>query len=414
MDVTARVPGTDRLLAVIRDLSFCRTLQDVMNIARREARDLTGADGVTFVLRDGDRCHYAEENAIAPLWKGRRFPMKTCISGWVMLNRQVAVIEDIYADPRIPADAYRPTFVKSLAMVPVRESEPLGAIGAYWAANHRASVSEVRILQSIADASALALENVRLYDNLQTALDRAEALNRAKDEWMSVISHELRTPLTPILGWTKMLQAAPLDVARQRHALAVIERNVMEEIRIVNDLLDVSRLMVGKTRIEAQPLDVRAPVRAAVDATRPDAERKGVQLTASLPDEPVGVLGDGTRLEQAVWNLANNAIKFTPTGGTVEVSVTRSQDQASVIVRDTGDGIAAEVLPRLFTRFERADSSMTRSDGGLGLGLFLVRRITELHGGSVTAHSDGHGHGSMFGIHLPLQDGEAPHLQQSV
>ncbi len=403
MDSTAR-PQADRLLAVIRDLSFCRTVQEVMDIVRREARQLIDADGVTFVLRDSEECYYAEESAIAPLWKGRRFPMKACISGWVMLNRQVAAIENIYEDPRIPTDAYRPTFVRSLAMVPVRESDPLGAIGAYWASNHRTSETELRILQSIAEASALALENVRLYDNLQKALDRAEALNRAKDEWISVLSHELRTPLTPILGWTKMLQAKQFDKERQLHALNVIERNVREEIRIVDDLLDVSRLMVGKARIEAAPCDVRAAVNGAVDAVRPDAERKGVELTAALPETEVTVLGDGERLQQAVWNLVDNAVKYTPAGGSVDVSLAEAEGQASVIVSDTGAGIAPDVLPRLFMRFERADSSMTRSDGGLGLGLFLVRRIAELHGGSVSASSDGPGQGAMFVLHLPLEN----------
>jgi GAF domain-containing protein len=159
-------PGDD-LLGVVRDLSFCRTLPDVMDIVRVAARRLTGADGVTFVLRDGDQCHYAEENAIAPLWKGRRFPMRDCISGWVMLNRQPVAIPDIYLDLRIPHDAYRPTFVRSLAMVPVRAADPLGAIGAYWATEHAATAEETGYLQAVADAAALALENVKLYQGLQ-------------------------------------------------------------------------------------------------------------------------------------------------------------------------------------------------------------------------------------------------------
>ena len=399
---------SDRLLAVIRALSFCRTLQDVMDIVRREARDLTAADGVTFVLRDGDQCHYAEENAIGPLWKGRRFPMKTCISGWVMQHREVAVIEDIYADPRIPADAYRPTFVKSLAMVPVRAEDPLGAIGAYWAANHRASVAELQVLESLAEACALALENVRLYGNLQEALRRAEALNRAKDEWMSVLSHELRTPLTPILGWTRMLRSVALDDERRQHALEVIERNVNDEIRIVEDLLDVSRMMVGKMRVEPRRLDLRSPVASAAAKLQGEADRKGVALLVSLPEQPVEVMGDGDRLQRAVANLLSNAIKFTPAGGRAQVTLARSDGQVSILVSDTGEGMRPDVMARMFERFERADSSMTRADGGLGLGLFIVRQIAELHGGSVTAHSDGPGHGSMFVIHLPVNLGAPP------
>ncbi len=396
-------PRPDRLLPVIRALSFCRTLQEVMAIVRREARTLSGADGVTFVLRDGEHCHYAEENAIGPLWKGRRFPITSCISGWVMLNRRSVAIEDIYLDPRVPADAYRPTFVKSLAMVPVRAEDPLGAIGAYWATNHRAMAEEIDVLESLAEACALAIENARLYGNLQQALERAEALNRAKDEWISVLSHELRTPLTPILGWTTMLRSVPLDSARRDYALQVIERNVKDEIRIVDDLLDVSRMMVGRMRIEPRPLDLRAPIQSAVENLRAEADRKGVSLSATLPDGEIEVDGDADRLQRAVGNLVGNSIKFTPAGGRVEISAPLTDGQVSVVVRDNGEGMPSDVVARIFERFERADSSMARTDGGLGLGLFIVRQIAEQHGGSVSAHSDGPGRGSMFVLHLPLK-----------
>lgn len=157
----------ERLIEVVQQLSMARDLPTVMDIVRRAARNLTGADGATFVLRDGDKCFYAEEDAISPLWKGQRFPMNICISGWVMLNRVPAVIEDIYADPRIPADAYRPTFVRSLAMVPIRTMEPIGAIGNYWAHTHRPTSEQVRLLQALADTTAVAMENVRIYEELE-------------------------------------------------------------------------------------------------------------------------------------------------------------------------------------------------------------------------------------------------------
>jgi hypothetical protein len=154
------VQGIERLVAVVQDLSRARTLEDIQVIVRSAARQLTGADGATFVLRDGEKCFYADEDAIAPLWKGMRFPLSACISGWAMLNRRPAVIEDIYADARIPADAYRPTFVKSLAMVPIRTSEPIGAIGNYWATRRMPTDAEVRLLQALADATSIAIENV--------------------------------------------------------------------------------------------------------------------------------------------------------------------------------------------------------------------------------------------------------------
>lgn len=161
------VGAMEHLVDVVQALSLARDLQGIMDIVRHAARELTGADGATFVLRDDDKCFYAEEDAIAPLWKGLRFPLETCVSGWAMINRQAAVIPDIYVDPRIPADAYRPTFVKSLAMVPIRTIDPIGAIGNYWAKNHHPTPEQVKVLQTLADVTAVAMENVQVFNNLE-------------------------------------------------------------------------------------------------------------------------------------------------------------------------------------------------------------------------------------------------------
>lgn len=184
-----------QLIGTVQELSLARDLPAVMAIVRRAARELTGADGATFVLRDGDQCHYAEENAISPLWKGRRFPMNACISGWVMLNRQSVVIEDIYKDPRIPAEAYRPTFVHSLAMVPIRTRDPVGAIGNYWAANYTPTPEQVTVLQALADTTAVALENIQAYAELkQKARDMAALMQAAP---VAIISLDPEgTPIT--------------------------------------------------------------------------------------------------------------------------------------------------------------------------------------------------------------------------
>src|SRR5580658_9796329 len=159
--------GWERLVGVVQELSMARSLPAIMEIVRTAARQLTGADGATFVLREGDNCFYAEEDAIAPLWKGKRFPMSICISGWVMLNREPAVIPDIYRDSRVPTEAYRPTFVKSLAMVPIRTAQPLGAIGNYWATARQPTEQEVALLAALADTTSVAMENVRLYEGLE-------------------------------------------------------------------------------------------------------------------------------------------------------------------------------------------------------------------------------------------------------
>ncbi|ESQ80312.1 VOC family protein [Asticcacaulis sp. YBE204] len=171
----------ERLVEVVQDLSRARDLNHVIRIVRDAARDLTGADGATFVLRDGEQCYYVDENAIAPLWKGKRFPLSLCISGWAMLNRETAVIEDIYSDPRIPHEAYRPTFVKSLVMVPIRSDQPVGSIGNYWAYRHRPTPEEVMILQALADSASVAMENVRLINDLEQNAEMLRSLQSQLD-----------------------------------------------------------------------------------------------------------------------------------------------------------------------------------------------------------------------------------------
>jgi diguanylate cyclase (GGDEF)-like protein len=175
--------GMERLVDVVQELSLARSMADVQRIVSSAARALTGADGATFVLREGDKCYYADEDAIAPLWKGRRFPIGACISGWVMFNRHPAIIEDIYKDPRIPASAYRPTFVKSLAMVPIRTADPIGAIGNYWQRQRRPTSTEVKLLQALADSTAVAIESVSLFNELEERVrERTRALEAANEE----------------------------------------------------------------------------------------------------------------------------------------------------------------------------------------------------------------------------------------
>jgi two-component system CheB/CheR fusion protein len=393
-------PPTEDLLVVLRGLSAAHDLDGVQTVIRASVRRVIGADGVTLVLRDQDRCYYADEDAIAPLWKGQRFPMSACISGWVMLNRTCATIEDIYSDSRIPIDAYRPTFVKSLAMVPVRREGPIGALGAYWATPHRPTEAEVRTLEAIADAVGIALMNVELIGAMQAALEEARNANRAKDEFLAVVSHELRTPLTAVLGWTAMLRKGTLPPATVSRALEVVDRNARAQLDLVEDLLATSQAARGRLQLVPRPTNVRALIHDAVEAIRVDAVAKGLTLASAL-DDAGAIHVDPDRLRQIVWNLLKNAVEFTPEGGSVHAALRATPGAIEIEVRDSGEGIPPEVLPYVFDRFRQADSSATRRHGGLGLGLTLVRTLVELHDGTVTAHSDGAGRGARFVVRLP-------------
>jgi signal transduction histidine kinase/CheY-like chemotaxis protein len=231
--------------------------------------------------------------------------------------------------------------------------------------------------------------------------DRELAANRAKDDFLAVLSHELRTPLNSMLGWVRLIRSGSLDQARTAHALDVIERNVGQQARLISDLLDVSRIVIGRLEISRQIVDWPALVAAVTEAVRPAAEAKEITLTARLDREAGPVNGDPDRLRQVVENIVGNAIKFTPRGGHVTIRLARD-DGARLTVADTGKGIDPEFLPHIFERFKQADSTSTRTHAGLGLGLAIVSHLVELHGGRVTADSDGEGAGATFTVTLPI------------
>jgi signal transduction histidine kinase/ActR/RegA family two-component response regulator len=239
-------------------------------------------------------------------------------------------------------------------------------------------------------------------DQADAARAEAETANRLKDEFLAVVSHELRTPLMAVLGWARLLGDGRLDPPRALNAIHTIERNVKALTRIIDDLLDVSRIMGGNLRIDPLPVDLVGVVQGAIEEIRPIAEAKavGVAFTCQAVPDPVG--GDALRLQQVVANLLSNAVKFTPSGGRVEVRLTSTETQAEIQVADTGQGIGREFLPHLFERFTQADASTTRRHGGIGLGLAIVKALVERHGGTVHAHSAGAGKGATFTIRLPV------------
>jgi len=252
--------------------------------------------------------------------------------------------------------------------------------------------------QVIAMNEQLLLSGTRQHELTETA----ERANQLKDEFLATLSHELRTPLTSIVGWVGMLGNPKLDPVATSRAIEVIRRNARMQVQMVDDLLDVSSIITGKLRLSVEPVDLGTIIIAAVDGVLPAAEAKGIRLQLQL-DSPAGqVSGDPDRLQQVAWNLISNSIKFTPRGGRVIVGLNRVESHLELTVSDTGKGIAPEFLPHVFDRFRQADASTTRAFGGLGLGLAIVRQLTELHGGTVRAESEGEGRGSSFTISLPL------------
>jgi signal transduction histidine kinase/DNA-binding response OmpR family regulator len=257
-------------------------------------------------------------------------------------------------------------------------------------------------LVGLARACAQALDRAYLFDIAQLERRRAEEANRAKDEFLAVVSHELRTPLNAILGWAKMLNAGSLNAEQIRKATATIERNAIAQAQLIDDLLDVSRIITGQMRIKSEPVDLASVLEAALDIVRPAADAKGVRLHADFERDLCPLLGDADRLQQVFWNLLSNAVKFTPRGGRVVVRLSQGDGSFLVEVEDSGQGIAAEFLPHVFQRFRQQDASTARKTGGLGLGLAIVRHLVELHGGSVDVTSDGLGQGSTLTVRLPI------------
>ena len=246
-----------------------------------------------------------------------------------------------------------------------------------------------------AEAEKAAAENERLYR-------QAEESSRLKEEFLATISHELRTPLSAILGWARMLRLGQLSPENNAKALDTIERNARAQAQLVDDLLDVSRIITGKLRMDVRPSDPNSFIDAAVEAVRPAADAKGVRVQKVVDTGAISIPGDPVRLQQVVWNLLSNAIKFTPRGGRVQIRSERVNSHLEIVVSDTGQGISHDFLPHVFDRFRQADQKTSRQHGGMGLGLAIVRHLVEMHGGTVSANSEGEGKGATFTVMLPI------------
>lgn len=255
-----------------------------------------------------------------------------------------------------------------------------------------------------AELQAQIEDRSRLLWNEKLARNEAERANRLKDEFLATISHELRNPLNAILGWAHMMRVGNLTPANVERAVETIYRNAKSQAQLVSDLLDVSRIISGKLRLDMRKLDLLPIVTAAVDSIRPAADAKNIRVQTNLDPAAGPIAGDADRLQQVVWNLLTNAVKFTPKGGRIQVKVHRIESHVEIVVSDSGVGISKDFLPYVFDRFRQADASTTRIHGGLGLGLSIVHQLVDLHGGSVSVDSEGEGKGATFTVHLPFAD----------
>jgi PAS domain S-box-containing protein len=270
----------------------------------------------------------------------------------------------------------------------------------------------VMVFRDISEKKRTEAERERLLLREQEARAEAEAASRSKDEFLSRVSHELRTPLNAVLGWTQILKRCNLDSPKAQRAISAIESSAKAQTALVGDLFDASRAISGRLALDIHPVEIVQLVHEALEALRPAADAKGIHIELNSIGTPCLTMGDANRLRQVVWNLVSNAVKFCPEGASVHVSCERTESNVRIVVRDTGPGIAAELLPYIFDRFRQGDSTTTRAHSGLGLGLAIVRELVELHGGTVSAASSGMGLGSTFTVTLPSRNiALAPHHQ---
>jgi PAS domain S-box-containing protein len=404
-------------------------LHNVVQAVTDAATELTGARFGSFfynVLNEQGESYMLYTLSGVPREAFAHFPMprNTDIFAPTFAGEGTVRIGDVHKDPRYGnnspyygmPEGHLP--VTSYLAVPVvsRSGDVLG--GLFFGHPEEGVFTErhERIVEGMASQAAIAMDNARLYEAAQRGRAAAEhaaeenerlyretqEANRLKDEFLAMLSHELRTPLTAILGWAHMLRTGQFDENSVGNAYETIERNARAQAQLIDDLLDVSRIITGKLRLDMRAVNPNNFIDSAVEAVRPGAESKGVRIRKILDTGVISVAGDPVRLQQVVWNLLSNAVKFTPRGGLVQVRLSRVNSHVEIAVSDTGQGIVPEFLPHVFDRFRQADQKITRQHGGLGLGLSIVRHLVELHGGTVRAESEGEGRGSTFTVTLPV------------
>jgi PAS domain S-box-containing protein len=388
------------------------TLDELLTEMLGRLQDLLGADAAAILLVTEDGKYLTGRAAIGLVEEARvRVPMGRGVAGEIAVSRAPVIVDDLSKVELV--SSILATHARSLVGAPlIIEDRVIGVIHVETLNPHKFTPDDLNLLQLAADRVALAIEHARLYEAELSARIEAETANRTKDEFLATISHELRSPLNSILGWVTLLREGGLSDEAANRALETVERSARAQNRIIGDLLDVSRIINGQLDLNVRTLDLAPVMEAGVEALRPAANAKGIRLQLTMDQKTGPIVGDSDRLQQVVWNLVSNAIKFTPRNGTVSVRLERVDSHAALTVRDTGVGISPKFLPLVFDRFRQADSSSTRRQGGLGLGLAIVRHLVELHGGGVHAYSEGVGKGATFVVELPLRISRAAALYE--
>jgi PAS domain S-box-containing protein len=410
---------------VSADLDLHKIVQAVTDAAT----ELTGARFGSFfynVLDERGASYMLYTISGVPREAFAHFPMPraTDLFGPTFRGEGVIRIDDVHLDPRYGKNS--PYFgmpeghlpVVSYLAVPVtsRAGEVVGGLFFGHPEPRAFSARHEMIVSGLSAQAAVAMDNARLYEASRREREQAESAaeenerlyretqeaNRLKDEFLAMLSHELRTPLTAILGWAHMLRTGQFDESNVTSAYETIERNARAQAQLIDDLLDVSRIITGKLRLDMRAVNPNAFIESAIEAVRPGSESKGVRIQKIIDTGVTTVAGDPVRLQQIIWNLLSNAVKFTPRGGLVQLRLSRVNSHVEIAVIDTGQGIHSDFLPHVFDRFRQADQKITRQHGGLGLGLSIVRHLVELHGGTVRADSEGEGKGSTFTVTLPV------------
>jgi signal transduction histidine kinase len=434
-------PAWRMLVEAIEQLSAARNFARVIDIVKHTARGISGADGVTVVLREGELCYYVDEEAIGPLWKGHKFPMQSCISGWAMLNKQSVVVPDIYADPRIPHDAYRPTFVKSLVMIPVRVEDPLAAIGAYWARHYIPDAEEVALLESLARVTATAIANVNLETSLRalaaTANEQTAEIRRAYEDAQKNaarqqhveeqlrqaqkmeavgqltggLAHDFNNILSIVIGNLESLMARVKDPIERELAEEAIA-GALRGSELTKQLLIFAR----RQKLDPAPTDVGPMLKESsimLGRMLGDTITVGANVAAGLWP----CLADSNQIETALLNLAINARDAMPEGGTLTIEASNAHldasyagsrqevtagDYVKIAVSDTGTGMPPEILERVFEPF----FTTKRAGQGTGLGLSMVYGFAKQSGGHLAAYSE-MGLGTTINLYLPRAASDA-------